>query len=155
MPIKPENAHRYPADWEQIRARILARARNRCENCDIPNHELGGRTRRGLWLPAFPLGEKMTRLEWPQPGTIAFCGHVVGDIDGKRCYVGEDLRIIRIVLTIAHLDHTPEHCDDDNLRAWCQRCHLAYDQQHHLQTAYANRRKGLALHDLFDAENFA
>lgn len=45
------------------------------------------------------------------------------------------LRIIRIVLTIAHLDHQPENCADDNLRAWCQRCHLAYDAQHHAATA--------------------
>ncbi|MGE0333186.1 MAG: hypothetical protein AB7P37_21105 [Ramlibacter sp.] len=52
------------------------------------------------------------------------------------------IKIIRIVLTVAHLDHTPEHCDDDNLRAWCQRHHLAYDQKHHLTTAYMSRREG-------------
>ena len=33
----------------------------------------------------------------------------------------------RVVLTIAHLDHVPEHCEPHNLRAWCQRCHNAYD----------------------------
>ena len=33
----------------------------------------------------------------------------------------------RVVLTIAHLDHQPENCDPANLRAWCQRCHNAYD----------------------------
>ena len=33
----------------------------------------------------------------------------------------------RVILTIAHLDHTPENCADDNLRAWCQRCHATYD----------------------------
>lgn len=54
-----------------------------------------------------------------------------------------------IVCTTAHLDHTPEHCDDDNLRFWCQRCHLAYDQVHHQQTAYANRRAGKAV-DMFE-----
>jgi len=32
-----------------------------------------------------------------------------------------------VVLTVAHLDHTPEHCDDANLKAWCQRCHNTYD----------------------------
>ena len=45
----------------------------------------------------------------------------------------------RVVLTIAHLDHTPENCEPDNLRALCQRCHLAYDAKHHRQTR--------ALHD--------
>ena len=42
-------------------------------------------------------------------------------------------------LTVAHLDHTPEHCDDDNLRAMCQACHLAYDAEHHAETARATR----------------
>ena len=33
----------------------------------------------------------------------------------------------KVVLTTAHLDHTPENCDPSNLRAWCQRCHNRYD----------------------------
>jgi 5-methylcytosine-specific restriction endonuclease McrA/uncharacterized protein (UPF0335 family) len=32
-----------------------------------------------------------------------------------------------VVLTVAHLDHQPENCANDNLRAWCQRCHNQYD----------------------------
>lgn len=32
-----------------------------------------------------------------------------------------------VVLTIAHLDHQPENCKPENLRAWCQRCHNTYD----------------------------
>lgn len=32
-----------------------------------------------------------------------------------------------VVLTTAHLNHTPEDCSDENLRHWCQRCHLTYD----------------------------
>ena len=36
----------------------------------------------------------------------------------------------KVVLTIAHLDHTPENCDSTNLMAWCQRCHLRYDSDH-------------------------
>lgn len=35
----------------------------------------------------------------------------------------------KVVLTVAHLDHQPENCDPENLRAWCQRCHNAYDAQ--------------------------
>lgn len=57
----------------------------------------------------------------------------------------------RVVLTIAHLDHQPENCDPANLRALCQRCHLAYDANHHQQTAYQTRRSGKAVGDLFDA----
>ncbi|MCM0001103.1 MAG: hypothetical protein NBV68_17150, partial [Erythrobacter sp.] len=32
-----------------------------------------------------------------------------------------------VVLTVAHFNHQPEDCADDNLRAWCQRCHNTYD----------------------------
>lgn len=131
VPIKPENKDRYPKDWPDIRAKILARARNRCEHCGVRNHALGGRLRDGRFLPALPLGEKLLRLEWPKPGDTAWCRN------GK---ISERLRIIRIVLTIAHLDHVPEHCDDDNLRALCQRCHLRHDRVHHAQTAYATRK---------------
>jgi len=46
----------------------------------------------------------------------------------------------KVVLTTAHLDHTPEHCDPENLRAMCQGCHLHYDRQHHAETRAATRR---------------
>lgn len=45
-----------------------------------------------------------------------------------------------VVLTVAHLDHQPEHCADDNLKALCQRCHLRYDRGHHQRNAAATRR---------------
>ena len=40
----------------------------------------------------------------------------------------------RVVLTIAHLDHTPEHNNPDNLRALCQRCHNRNDAKHRAET---------------------
>ena len=43
-------------------------------------------------------------------------------------------RMVRIVLTIAHLDHVPENCEPDNLRALCQRCHNRYDARHRAET---------------------
>jgi len=55
----------------------------------------------------------------------------------------------KVVLTVAHLDHTPENCEPDNLKAWCQRCHLNYDKHHHALTAYATRRAGRVVEDLF------
>lgn len=44
MPIRPENRARYPKDWKQIRAAILARAVNRCEcvgECGLHCHTHG------------------------------------------------------------------------------------------------------------------
>lgn len=50
----------------------------------------------------------------------------------------------RVVLTVAHLDHTPENCADDNLRAMCQGCHLHYDRDHHAETKAATKAAELA-----------
>ncbi len=55
-----------------------------------------------------------------------------------------------VVLTTAHLgtekpDGTPgdKHdkmdCREENLRAWCQRCHLAYDRADHVAAAARTR----------------
>lgn len=49
----------------------------------------------------------------------------------------------RVVLTLAHLDHQPENNADENLAALCQRCHLAYDRDHHAATRAATRRAEL------------
>lgn len=55
----------------------------------------------------------------------------------------------KVVLTTAHLDHTPENCELINLRHWCQRCHLVYDAGHHAQTAAATRRERANTQELF------
>lgn len=49
-------------------------------------------------------------------------------------HIEEQVRI----LTIAHLNHTPEDCSDDNLRALCQKCHNQYDAQHLKETRKGN-----------------
>lgn len=108
MPIRAENKHRYPANWLGIRKAILDRAGHRCEQCGIPNH---------AWR------NKVTG-EWAHDTGIVEAWHMDGDA------------ITRIVLTIAHMDHTPENCDPANLRAMCQRCHLAHDAEQHRNNRY-------------------
>lgn len=133
MPIRPENRDRYPPDWPEIRKRILARAQHRCEweGCAAFHRQLGY-WRDEVWVP-LPRALRDAGVDKP-------C--IVASKEGP-------LKIIMIVLTIAHLDHVPEHCDDDNLRAWCQRHHLRYDAQHHAQTAYATRRARANTRELF------
>jgi len=139
MPIRPENRSRYPKDWKAISAAIRERAGNRCEACGVPNGELGGRDPDGKWHKTNPKGERLLRLEYPRPGEYWHC----------QGWAGDRLRIIRIVLTVAHLDHTPENCDPANLRAWCQRCHNLYDQAHRRANAHKTNREKKALADLF------
>jgi 5-methylcytosine-specific restriction endonuclease McrA len=86
MPIKPENKHRYPANWPEIRASILARAEHKCEGS-----------------PTYPRCCVANGSQHPVTGST-------------------------VVLTIAHLNHQPEDCRPENLRAWCQRCHFTYDR---------------------------
>ncbi|MBX3589036.1 MAG: hypothetical protein KF796_20595 [Ramlibacter sp.] len=118
MPIKPENRHRYPANWPEIVDQVRERSGDRCEgspafpDCRRPNG----------WLL------NKTTGELTDDGALAEAWELA---DGDK--------VVRIVLTTAHLDHVPEHCELSNLRHWCQRCHLAYDQKHHLQTAYMAR----------------
>lgn len=56
----------------------------------------------------------------------------------------------KVVLTVAHLDHTPENCERVNLKAMCQRCHLNYDAEHHAKTAYRTRMAAANTRDIFD-----
>lgn len=101
MPIRPENAARYPANWPEISWAVKQEAGWRCEGS-----------------PAYP--ECRAGHGWPHPAT------------------GAD-----VVLTVGHLDHNPENCVRENLRAWCQRCHNTYDRAHRRATAAATRAREL------------
>jgi len=109
MPIRTENKNRYPKDWKRIRAEILKRAKDCCEQCGVPDRSLG------YWgddqFVRVPQNKAIRGLIWVKTG--------------RKC--GTWKKVIRIVLTVAHLDHQPENCDPDNLRALCQRCHNRYD----------------------------
>jgi hypothetical protein len=82
------------------------------------------------------------RLTWPSEGEQSWCmAPGAGTVQ---------LRIVRIVLTVAHLDHTPEHCQDENLRCWCQRCHNLYDAAVRRRGTRERARAHCAAGDLFD-----
>ena len=115
MPIRPEERARYPKDWPAISKRVRSLAGNRCEWCHAPNGEYIRRL-------------KLHPIEW-----------VREDLVDGRC--GAWLPPVRIVLTVAHLDHTPEHNDPENLAALCQRCHLTHDAKQHASTARDTRAR--------------
>ena len=138
MPIRPENRALYPANWSsEIRPRILERDGHRCKQCGVRNHQLGGRLPCGRWLPA----RCQPMSGFPKPGDYALCS------DNE---MEATLRIVRIVLTIAHLhDPSPANCADDNLAALCQRCHNILDMPMRKANAAATRRAAKAAGDLF------
>lgn len=57
-----------------------------------------------------------------------------------------------VVLTVAHLDHTPENCTDENLAALCQKCHNSYDAPMRRAGMRTRARKLRAAKDLFEGE---
>lgn len=126
MPITPENKKRYPKDWKQIRAEVLDRAGNACEGSpDFPDCRIENYSYRN----------KQTGEVTSDPATI----EIWELVDGHK--------VSRIVLTIGHLDHTPENNGEPgnrpNLKAWCQRCHLNYDADHHAYNSRETRIRKL------------
>jgi hypothetical protein len=55
----------------------------------------------------------------------------------------------RVILAAAHVDHDPSRSAQRNLRAWCQRCHLAHDRAWHLLQRWITYRVRYARADLF------
>lgn len=117
-PIRASERARYPANWREIRDRIVARSGGQCEcqgECGL--HRTTPGPRRCI--------ERQGQLaNWAKPNS-------------------------RIVLTVAHLDHQPENCADENLKAMCQRCHLRYDVPHHQRNAARTRRAAKSNGELF------
>ncbi|MFC6871430.1 hypothetical protein [Haloechinothrix salitolerans] len=88
------------------------------------------------------------------------CGRPRGHLDtDRRCrnHHGQPAYRTgnRVVLTTAHLNHIPEDCRPENLRAFCQGCHVHHDAAHHAATRRQTRAAELAntMHPLFDLED--
>lgn len=119
MPIRPENKARYPKDWKDISLRIRKRARKRCEcrgECGLDHFE----------EMDTHYGRDYTDNGRNQPDRCM-----------ARNYEPHYHTGSKVILTTAHLDHTPENCADTNLKAMCQRCHLRMDRHIHA----ANRKE--------------
>lgn len=67
------------------------------------------------------------------------CGHDHGGRCGARHGDPHPVTGSKVVLTAAHLNHTPEDCRRENLMIACQRCHNAYDREHRAATRRAAR----------------
>lgn len=112
---------RYPDDWLTIRARILRRAERRCEfkmrdgrRCNVPDATM-------VWRSTFDK-EHWSTVNEGQP---------------------TDAYLVRIVLTVAHLNHDTTDSRDENLLAGCQLHHLRHDAALHRAHAAVTRRARL------------
>ena len=143
----PIDYSRYPANWsKEIVPTVLARAGEqrdsggkvaveaKCEWCQVKNHTWYHRLRNGVVAPCYDKNNGK---------------------DGECWYCQEGHESVRIVLTIAHLDHDADNHDvcTHRLKALCQRCHNHYDAPMRRARAFEtrNRKKGQTLMEGIDA----
>jgi len=99
----PIDYKKYPPNWlSEIRPRIMKRSGNCCELCGLENYNY-------VWS----YKDKDKKTKWSL--------HPI-DLPIEK-------KIVKVILTIAHLDHDELNHDvtDDRLMAMCQLCHLRYD----------------------------
>ena len=116
----PIDYSKYPPNWKsEIRPAILKRADNRCEFCGVANYK---EVIRGEWFG----------VECYQ----CTDGYIYDAKNSKvidQTYLGEvhpTNKLIKVVLTIAHIDHDIKNNSFWNLKALCQRCHNRHDVVH-------------------------
>jgi len=99
------NKDRYPANWnDTIRPKALEKANYRCSKCNVVHR---------------------------------FC--YVFDENGKRYKINKSeiqeykeagLKAYQVFLQVAHLDNDPNNNEEENLRVFCAKCHLANDKEY-------------------------
>lgn len=134
----PINYKKYRSNWKtKIRPDILERADNRCEKCGVKNYELILR------------GE----LEGLKVYMILDSGDVFssenGDHHGRHKFLDKELKPLKVVLTVAHLDHDVNNNDYSNLKALCQYCHNNYDMSVRVKNRKSNKFKNQSQVGLF------
>lgn len=107
-------ADRYPKNWREIAEGIRLRSNNACALCRAPNGTVIERG-EGSCVGTYML----------EDGQVfdAETGALLGYARGSE-YLG---RFVKVVLTVAHLDHNESNNDPDNLAALCQMHHLRHD----------------------------
>jgi hypothetical protein len=107
----PCDYKKYPPNWKtEIRPAILERVGHCCELCGAPNH----------------------KDVWRYKGTIVWRYE-------KPLGWHPDYRLVRIILTIAHVNHDVTDNRPENLRAWCQLCHNRHDAEFRAANRQVNR----------------
>lgn len=123
----PWDRSKYPKNWDQIRTRILDRAKHRCERCGVRNHTFILRIKGESWPP-----DGWAENEIAERYATEFIPDRFGDVE----------KFSKVVLTIAHIhDPNPMNCSDSNLQALCQGCHNTLDAPMRAKNAAKTRAR--------------
>jgi len=135
MPIRPELRPLYPPHWRELSSCVrFDRAGGRCQRCARPHLTLVRCLPDGRWFDerAATWRDRRGRMaRWP-------------DLVEATAF-----RMTRVVLAAAHIDGNPTNNRLNNLRAFCQRCHMLHDRPRHLAQRRITYRRRLAIGDLF------
>lgn len=117
---------------------VLKRAHFKCEFCDLINGQI-----------VFSVREK-----WIRKGKTVYRKSWQREVDPNS---STDWKAVRVVLTVAHLDHDSSNhkVELHRLAALCQLCHLRYDALHKAKTRIEKLKAvAKAVYYFADDENF-
>ncbi len=130
MPI--DYSKRDPLWLSQVRPRIMKRANNTCEfeGCDFKHGET-------VWAVKY----RGKTQAWYRDYDKAVL-HEPKSFEWKNGKQVQNPKPIKVILTIAHLDHNEYdfNVSDDRLKAACQLCHLKYDSKEKYRRNLSKRK---------------
>ena len=124
----PMDRSKYPDNWEIISWNVRESQGWKCKFCGVRGGDIGYRDSTGTFHRLYN----------------------ITDTDDEILRVSErsgllhdavEVKLIKIVLTTAHLNHDTEDNREENLVALCQRCHNRYDRPHRNRNSAITRRR--------------
>lgn len=153
-PISRAKRGLYPANWQEIRDRVLSEAGHCCELCMKPNRTHVRVYPNWDWyVEGTPLGRVFLRMDHvldPDLSPEKLCPWQPEFPEKIVKAHGGPGRAVFVVLTISHKDHDPRNNDRGNLWALCQRCHNAYDAPERAANRKVTNRRKRIWRDILD-----
>lgn len=131
----PIDYKRYPKNWKsEIVPAVIKRANNKCEfdGCDFVNKE-------NVWSVKDAKGKTIWTRDLDEAIRISHEGIWQG-WSKEMLMDSFVLRLVKVVLTVAHLDHdeTNHNVNINRLKAMCQLHHLRYDAKEKYRRIMSN-----------------